>query len=105
MAMYESDITQFVRELLDKNPQLKELQKNNRATWWDKKLDLAGVEAPGRVGGSEAGLRVFPVAEGRRRKYGQQSETQALGRLYRHKMAQESRANASTLIFYITVCL
>ena len=40
MARYESDVTQFIRELLDKNPQLKELQKQNRATWWDKKLDL-----------------------------------------------------------------
>jgi hypothetical protein len=40
MAMYESDITQFLRELMDKNPQLKELQIKNRATWWDRKLDL-----------------------------------------------------------------
>jgi hypothetical protein len=40
MARYESDLTQFIRDLLDKNPQLKELQKQNRATWWDKKLDL-----------------------------------------------------------------
>jgi Protein of unknown function (DUF3460) len=39
MAEYESDVTQFLRELLDKNPELKELQKANRATWWDKKLD------------------------------------------------------------------
>jgi len=44
MAMYESDITQFVRELLDKNPELKELQRANRATWWDKKLDLAELK-------------------------------------------------------------
>ena len=35
--MYESDITKFVRDLMDKNPELKELQKTNRATWWDKK--------------------------------------------------------------------
>ena len=40
MAPYESDVTQFIRELLDKNPQLKQLQKQNRATWWDKKLDF-----------------------------------------------------------------
>ncbi|MCE2723245.1 MAG: DUF3460 family protein [Burkholderiales bacterium] len=37
--MYESDVTKFVRELLEKQPELKELQKKNRATWWDKKLD------------------------------------------------------------------
>ena len=39
MAMYESEITKFVRELLDQQPALKELQKHNRATWWDKQLD------------------------------------------------------------------
>ncbi len=39
MTMYESDITRFIRELMDNNPQLKELQKANRATWWDRKLD------------------------------------------------------------------
>jgi hypothetical protein len=40
MAQYESDITQFMRELMDKQPELKVLQQKNRATWWDKKLDL-----------------------------------------------------------------
>ncbi len=48
MAMYESDVTAFVRDLLDKQPELKTLQKNNRATWWDKTLDadqLARYEA------------------------------------------------------------
>jgi hypothetical protein len=37
--MYESDFTRFMRELMDKHPELTELQKRNRATWWDKKLD------------------------------------------------------------------
>lgn len=40
MARYESDVTQFIRELLEKDPQLKAQQKQNRATWWDRKLDL-----------------------------------------------------------------
>ncbi|MEO8100925.1 MAG: DUF3460 family protein [Betaproteobacteria bacterium] len=44
MAMYESDITQFIRDLMDKNPQLKELQKQNRATWWDRKVDFQEVK-------------------------------------------------------------
>lgn len=44
MAMYESDVTKFLRDLMDKNPELKELQKKNRATWWDKKLDLAELK-------------------------------------------------------------
>lgn len=38
--MYESDITRFLRELRQKNPSIPELQKKNRATWWDKPQDL-----------------------------------------------------------------
>jgi len=37
---YESDITRFIRDLREKNPQIVELQKKNRATWWDKPQDL-----------------------------------------------------------------
>ena len=39
-AMYESETTKFIRELLQKNPQLVEQQKRNRLTWWDKPQDL-----------------------------------------------------------------
>ncbi|HEX9178884.1 MAG TPA: DUF3460 family protein [Burkholderiales bacterium] len=39
MAMYESDLTRFMREFLEKNPEVKEAQKISRATWWDKQLD------------------------------------------------------------------
>lgn len=38
--MYESDITRFLRELKRRNPQIAELQKKNRATWWDRPQDL-----------------------------------------------------------------
>jgi len=38
--MYESDITRFIRDLKAKNPQIVELQKKNRATWWDRPQDL-----------------------------------------------------------------
>ena len=38
--MYESDITRFIRDLRQKNPGIPELQKKNRATWWDKPQDL-----------------------------------------------------------------
>lgn len=38
--MYESDITRFIRELKRRNPQIAELQKKNRATWWDHPQDL-----------------------------------------------------------------
>ena len=37
---YESDTTKFIRELLQKNPEIKEDQKKARAMWWDKTLDL-----------------------------------------------------------------
>ncbi len=38
--MYESDATRFLRELLAQDPSLLELQRKNRATWWDKPQDL-----------------------------------------------------------------
>ncbi|HLX25152.1 MAG TPA: DUF3460 family protein [Usitatibacter sp.] len=37
---YESELTRFMRDFMAKNPQLAELQKKNRATWWDKPQDL-----------------------------------------------------------------
>ena len=37
---YESDTTKFIRDLLEKKPELKEEQKKARAMWWDKTLDL-----------------------------------------------------------------
>jgi len=40
MAEYESETTQILRGLFDRNPELAALQQRNRATWWDKKLDL-----------------------------------------------------------------
>jgi len=40
MALYESELTRFLRELQQKNPQIGELQKKNRATWWDKPQDM-----------------------------------------------------------------
>ena len=38
--LYESDQTKFIRELFEKNPRLPQAQKEARAIWWDKKLDL-----------------------------------------------------------------
>jgi hypothetical protein len=38
--MYESDLTRFLRDLREKNPSIPELQRKNRATWWDKPQDL-----------------------------------------------------------------
>ena len=33
---YESDLTKFMREFLDRHPAVAEKQKQARATWWDK---------------------------------------------------------------------
>ena len=38
--LYESDVTKFLRELLQQNPAIVEEQKKARARWWDRKLDL-----------------------------------------------------------------
>ena len=37
---YESEATRFLRDLLDRNPELRELRSRNRATWWDRPQDL-----------------------------------------------------------------
>ena len=37
---YESEATLFLRDLLDKHPELRELRARNRATWWDHPQDL-----------------------------------------------------------------
>ncbi len=33
---YESEATRFLKELLDRHPELRELRARNRATWWDR---------------------------------------------------------------------
>lgn len=40
MAHYESDITRFIRELKQIKPDLERKQREGRAIWWDKELDL-----------------------------------------------------------------
>ena len=36
MAMYESEHTRFMRELMEKKPELAEQQRKGRAIWWDR---------------------------------------------------------------------
>ena len=38
--MYQSDITQFLKELKQSRPYLEEEQRKGRAIWWDKPQDL-----------------------------------------------------------------
>lgn len=40
MDPYESELTRFLRDFKQKNPHVGELQKKNRATWWDKPQDI-----------------------------------------------------------------
>lgn len=40
MKNYESDTTQFIRELLRNRPEIVEKQAQARATWWDRPQDL-----------------------------------------------------------------
>lgn len=39
MARYESEITQFLRELKSARPEIAAQQREGRAIWWDKQLD------------------------------------------------------------------
>lgn len=44
-SQYESEITQFIKELKQKNPKLEESQRAGRALLWDKApIDLAQQE-------------------------------------------------------------
>ncbi|MFT3802993.1 MAG: DUF3460 family protein [Burkholderiaceae bacterium] len=40
MALYESEITVFLRELKKQRPQIEQAQREGRALWWDRPQDL-----------------------------------------------------------------
>ena len=48
MAGYESEITKFMREFLDKHPEELASQKKGRGTWWDKGADERTPPPPPR---------------------------------------------------------
>jgi hypothetical protein len=55
--MYESDLTKFMRQYLQRHPEELESQRIGRAAWWDKDRDsrttpLAQENAP-KSGGAE----------------------------------------------------
>lgn len=39
-ARYVSDLTKFIAEMKQKNPQLEESQRKGRSIFWDKRIDL-----------------------------------------------------------------
>jgi Protein of unknown function (DUF3460) len=58
MAMYESDLTKFMREFLQAHPEEVESQKKGRAIWWDKRPDerspAPSMRHAPKAGGNEA---------------------------------------------------
>jgi hypothetical protein len=57
MAMYESDLTKFMRQFLERHPEELESQKKGRGDWWDKKPEERTPPPPARrsprAGGAE----------------------------------------------------
>ena len=39
MALYESDHTKFMREMMARHPEWLDDQRQGRAIWWDRKVD------------------------------------------------------------------
>jgi hypothetical protein len=57
MALYESEHTKFMREMLAKNPEWVEDQRRGRAIWWDK---TSGFEEQKEFGESREAQRAYP---------------------------------------------
>ncbi|TAK40885.1 MAG: DUF3460 family protein [Betaproteobacteria bacterium] len=65
MALYESDLTQFMRRYLQQHPEEQASQKKGRGVWWDKAADERTPPPPPRhapkAGGAE--YTFAPLAE------------------------------------------
>lgn len=61
MSMYESDITIFMRDLMEKNPALRDLQQKNRAMLWDRKVNFAEVQRQQESEAPKAPYAYFPL--------------------------------------------
>lgn len=57
---YVSEATRFLEELLDKNPELRELRSRNRATWWDHPQDLEEERARAAANVAQGSYVYFP---------------------------------------------
>ena len=55
--MYESELTKFMREYLEKHPEERESQKKGRAVWWDhagnERTEPEEVHHSPKAGGNE----------------------------------------------------
>ena len=61
--MYESEITRFLRDLREKNPSIPELQRKNRATWWDRPQDLELQRERAEAAVAQPPYVYFPLPE------------------------------------------
>jgi hypothetical protein len=59
--MYESEMTRFIRDFLQKNPQVVEQQQKNRATWWDRPQDLETWEERSQSSVPQPAYAYFPL--------------------------------------------
>ena len=48
MPAYESELTKFMREYLEKHPEERESQRKGRAIWWDHEGDQRTPPPPPR---------------------------------------------------------
>jgi Protein of unknown function (DUF3460) len=62
-AMYESDLTKFMRDLFQKKPHLAEAQREARAIWWDKKVDFGELERLQESRVPVRGYAYYPLIE------------------------------------------
>ena len=58
---YESELTKFLRDLREKNPQIYDQQKKNRTTWWDKPQDLQTNRERAASTVAQPGYVYFPL--------------------------------------------
>lgn len=61
---YESDFTQFMREFLEKNPHIPDQQRQNRATWWDRPVDLEALKRHKASQAPVQGYYYYPLPGG-----------------------------------------
>jgi hypothetical protein len=61
--MYESDLTKFMRDLFQRNPRLAQAQKEARAIWWDKKVDLDALKRAREARVPIRGYAYYPLRE------------------------------------------
>jgi hypothetical protein len=58
MATYESEFTQFLRQLKTERPHLEAEQRKGRAIWWDK--DAIDLDQSRRWGEAKVPMQPYP---------------------------------------------